>query len=155
MGLEIERKFLVRDDSWRNAVDGEWRILQGYLATTERVTLRVRILGDSARLTVKGPFRGISRSEYEYPIPVEDAWTMLQELAVLPVVDKVRYRVRHGGHAWDLDVFSGDNAGLVLAEIELQHPDERFELPLWAGLEVTGDPRYSNANLARHPFSCW
>ena len=155
MGLEIERKFLVKDDSWRDAVEGESRILQGYLVTAERVTLRVRIRGDGACITVKGPVRGIARLEYEYPIPLEDAETMLRELAELPPIEKVRYRVRCGAHVWDLDRFAGANAGLVLAEIELDRPDEPFERPSWAGLEVTGDPRYSNANLARRPFGLW
>ncbi len=155
MGIEIERKFLVKDDSWRTAVEDESHILQGYLATAERLTLRVRIRGDCAYMTVKGPMQGISRSEYEYPIPMEDARTMLAELSVLPAIDKVRYRVRWGLHLWDLDRFAGDNAGLVLAEIELGRPDEPFELPPWAGLDVTGDPRYSNANLARNPFARW
>jgi adenylate cyclase len=155
MGVEIERKFLVKDDSWRGAVMDWFPIVQGYLATTEQVTLRVRIQGTRACVTIKGPMRGISRSEYEYPIPVMDARAMLAELAVLPVIDKVRYRVRWGAHVWDLDLFGGDNAGLALAEIELERPDEPFERPPWAGLEVTGDPRYSNANLARRPFSRW
>lgn len=155
MAVEIERKFLVKDDSWRAGALGESQIVQGYLATTERVTLRVRIRDASAYLTVKGPVQGIARPEYEYPIPLADARSMLAGLAVLPLVEKVRYRVRWGAHVWDLDRFEGRNAGLAVAEIELGHADEPFELPPWAGAEVSADPRYSNANLARHPFRDW
>jgi adenylate cyclase len=119
------------------------------------LTLRVRIKEDDAYLTIKGPPRGITRSEFEYGIPLEDAQAMLHELAILPVITKVRHRVRYGDQAWDLDVFTGSNAGLELAEIELKRADERVGLPPWAGAEVTGDPRYSNANLARHPYRDW
>ena len=155
MGIEIERKFLVKNDSWRGSVECEWRILQGYLATTGTLTVRVRLKEDAAWLTLKGPPRGLVRSEFEYPIPAEDAEAMLRELAILPVIEKVRYRVPYSLHYWDLDVFTGDNAGLVLAEIELTREHEPFDLPGWAGVEVTGDPRYSNANLARRPFKDW
>jgi adenylate cyclase len=155
MGIEIERKFLVKNDTWRASVQSERHIVQGYLATTGTVTLRVRVRDDEGWLTIKGPPRGIVRSEFEYPIPVADAQAMLSELAILPVVAKRRYRVRHAGHVWDLDVFSGANAGLVLAELELETEHDSFPLPPWAGEEVTGDPRYSNANLARHPFKDW
>ncbi|WP_295393184.1 CYTH domain-containing protein [uncultured Thiodictyon sp.] len=155
MALEIERKFLVKNDAWRGAVECEWRILQGYLATSGDLTVRVRLRGDDAFLTIKGPPRGPVRSEFEYAIPPEDGEAMLRELAILPLIDKTRYRVPCGAHYWDLDVFAGDNAGLVLAEIELKREHEPFEHPAWAGLEVTGDLRYSNANLARRPFKEW
>jgi adenylate cyclase len=155
MALEIERKFLVKNEQWRVAVEEEWRIVQGYLATTGTLTLRVRIKEDDAYLTIKGPPRGISRSEFEYAIPLDDAQAMLHELAILPVITKVRHRVRYADQVWDLDVFSGNNTGLELAEIELKRADERVALPPWVGAEVTGDPRYSNANLARHPFRDW
>lgn len=155
MALEIERKFLVKNDAWRGAVEGEWRILQGYLATSGDLTVRVRLRDDGAFLTIKGPPRGPVRSEFEYAIPAADGEAMLRQLAILPVIDKMRYRVPCGTHHWDVDVFAGDNAGLVLAEIELKREHEPFEHPHWAGLEVTGDPRYSNANLARRPFKEW
>lgn len=155
MGIEIERKFLVRNDAWRALAQSESRIRQGYLATTGTLTVRVRLTEDCAYLTLKGPPLGLVRSEFEYPIPPADGEAMLRELAILPVIEKVRYRVPCGQHHWDLDVFTGDNAGLVLAEIELTREHEPFELPDWAGLEVTGDPRYSNANLARRPFKEW
>jgi adenylate cyclase len=155
MATEIERKFLVNGDSWRDAVLSQERIMQGYLANNQNATVRVRVKGEQAFLTIKGAARGISRSEYEYPIPVSDAEAMLAELAVSPPIDKVRYRVRHGDQVWDLDVFAGDNAGLVMAELELEHEDQPFDLPDWAGTEVSGDPRYYNVNLARHPYKHW
>jgi adenylate cyclase len=129
--------------------------MQGYLVNSPDVTVRVRVKGDAAFLTLKGASKGISRSEFEYPIPVADAEHMLRDLSVSPPVDKIRYRVRAGGHVWDLDVFAGENAGLVMAEVELGSEDEAFEMPDWAGREVTGDPRYYNVNLARNPFKHW
>jgi adenylate cyclase len=155
MALEIERKYLVMKDSWRDAVESERHVVQGYIAAGGKATVRVRVKGDRAYLTIKGPSAGIGRSEYEYEIPVADGEAMLAELAVSPVVEKTRYRVRCGDHVWDLDVFAGANAGLVMAEVELGREDEAFTLPDWAGEEVTGDPRYYNVNLARQPFSTW
>lgn len=155
MGVEIERKFLVARDTWWAGVEGETRILQGYLAEGGRATVRARIRGDAAYLTLKGPTSGISRLEFEYPIPVADAEILLRELAVSPLIEKVRYRVRAGRHVWDLDVFAGANAGLVLAEVELEAEDADFERPDWAGEEVSDDPRYFNVNLARHPYGHW
>lgn len=155
MATEIERKFLVKDDSWRSAIESQASLVQGYLAESAGVTVRVRIKDAAAYLTVKGATTGISRSEYEYPIPLADARAMLQELAAYPLIEKTRYRVRSGGHLWDLDLFDGANAGLALAEIELGSEDEAFALPAWAGEEVSDDPRYYNLNLARHPYGSW
>lgn len=155
MATEIERKFLVVGASWRDAVESETRMVQGYLASGGKATVRVRIAGERAFLTIKGLVHGMSRSEYEYSIPAVDAQAMLDELAVSAPVEKVRYRVRCGGHVWDLDVFAGENAGLVMAEVELGREDESFEMPGWAGTEVTGDKRYYNSNLARHPYRQW
>ncbi|WP_295456863.1 CYTH domain-containing protein [uncultured Thiodictyon sp.] len=155
MALEIERKFLVKNESWRGAVEREWRILQGYLATSGDLTVRVRMRDGAAFLTIKGPPRGLVRSEFEYAIPPADGEAMLRELTILPLIDKMRYRVPCGAHYWDVDVFTGDNAGLVLAEIELKREHESFEHPSWLGLDVTDDLRYSNANLARRPFKEW
>jgi len=154
MGVEIERKYLVEGDSWRGQIVSATRIVQGYLARGD-VTVRARIRGDRAYLTVKGRSQGIARSEFEYEIPVADAETMLAELADGPVVEKTRHLVEVGGHTWELDVFSGANEGLVMAEIELADADEQFDLPQWAGAEVSDDPRYYNVNLAREPFSQW
>ena len=155
MPLEIERKFLVVNDRWRANVEDETRLLQGYLAEGARATVRARIRGDRAYLTIKGATRGITRLEFEYPIPVADAEMLLRELAVSPLIEKTRYRVRQGGHVWDLDVFAGENAGLVLAELELESEEAVFERPDWAGQEVSDDPRYFNVNLARHPYGRW
>lgn len=155
MATEIERKFLVEGESWRDAVESETRIMQGYLADGGNATVRVRVAGDRAFLTIKGKMRGISRSEYEYPIPPDDGAAMLAELAVSPPIDKVRCRVRCSAHVWDLDVFAGENAGLVMAEVELASEDEPFDMPSWAGKEVTADRRYYNVNLARNPFGRW
>lgn len=155
MGVEVERKFLVVDDSWRAEVTKATRIVQGYLARTGRVTLRVRVKGEAGFVTIKGETRGISRSEFEYPIPLADARAMLDGLADGPVVDKVRHLVPVGGHTWEVDVFEGANAPLVMAEVELGDPDEPFELPSWAGQDVSDDARYYNANLAQAPYSTW
>jgi adenylate cyclase len=155
MPIEIERKFLVRDESWRAKVESSSRILQGYLSLERHLTVRVRLRGDAAFLTLKGGTRGIRRSEFEYPIPRANAQAMLDTLAVAPPVDKVRHLIRVGGHLWELDVFAGENAGLVMAEIELGSEDEAFERPGWLGDEVSEDPRYYNANLARFPFRSW
>jgi len=155
MATEIERKFLVRDDRWREQAQPGVQLMQGYLASTPAVTVRARLKGEQAVLTIKGATRGISRSEYEYPIPVADAKAMLSELAETGIIEKTRYRVQCGAHTWELDLFAGDNAGLVLAELELCAEDEAFERPSWLGEEVSDDPRYYNANLARHPFKDW
>jgi adenylate cyclase len=155
MAVEIERKFLVADAGWQTQVDSECRIIQGYLANNANATVRIRVKGDRAFLTIKGAPLGFSRREFEYPVPVGDAEEMLRELAVSPPLDKVRYKVPVGDHVWDLDVFAGENAGLVTAEVELGAGDEVFEIPDWAGEEVTGDPRFYNVNLARNPYKHW
>jgi adenylate cyclase len=155
MATEIERKFLVTGDSWRGAVESQQHVMQGYLANGENATVRVRVKGDAAYLTIKGMMTGISRAEYEYQIPVADAQAMLKDLAVSPAIDKTRYLVRCGAHVWELDVFAGDNAGLVMAELELASEDESFQLPEWAGEEVSDDLRYYNVNLSRHPYKRW
>ena len=155
MGVEVERKFLVVDESWRAEVTKATRIVQGYLARTGHVTLRVRIKGDDAFVTIKGASQGISRAEYEFPIPLADAQGMLDELAEGPVVEKVRHLVPVGAHIWEVDVFEGANAPLVMAEVELSDSDESFVVPAWAGQDVSDDPRYYNANLAQAPYSSW
>lgn len=155
MGVEVERKFLVSDDSWRDGVTTSTRIVQGYIAQTPSATVRVRVKGDKGFLTVKGLSVGVSRSEFEYEVPVPDALAMLAELAQGPVIDKVRHLVPVGGHVWEVDVFAGDNTPLIMAEVELASADEPFERPGWAGLEVSDDQRYFNVNLARSPYSTW
>jgi len=155
MATEIERKYLVLSDDWRARVHREVRYLQGYLANTRRCSVRVRVGGDRAFLNVKGATVGASRLEFEYPVPVEDAEVMLRELCAGSVVEKTRYFVPHDGREWEVDVFEGDNAGLVVAEIELDDEAEVVALPDWAGEEVTDDVRYYNSNLAVTPFSDW
>ncbi len=155
MAIEIERKFLVNNELWREGVISETRLRQGYLSTGEGSTVRVRISGERAYLTIKGATVGIRRFEFEYEIPLSDAELMLEQVALKPQVEKIRYRVRCADHVWELDRFLGANQGLVLAEIELKSEDEPFELPAWAGEEVSEDPRYHNSNLVAHPYSEW
>lgn len=155
MGVEVERKFLVTGDAWRDAVTSATRIVQGYIAQTETATVRVRVRAETGYLTIKGATTGVARSEYEYEIPVDDALGMLEEMAQGPVIDKVRHLVAVGTHVWEVDVFAGANAPLVMAEVELASADEHFVLPAWAGAEVSDDGRYFNVNLAREPYSTW
>lgn len=146
MAVEIERKFIVGDSSILAGRVG-FRIRQGYLAK-EGMTVRVRTFGEAAFLTLKGPTSGISRDEYEYPIPVDDALQLLDRYCGLRVIHKTRYLVPHAAHTVEVDVFSGKLRGLIMAEIELSSEDERVELPTWLGREVTHDPRFGNFSLA-------
>ena len=159
MSVEIERKFLVKDDSWRLDAHGQ-RIAgvpfrQGYLPTKDDTTVRVRLEGASAKLTIKGKTTGLSRLEFEYSIPLQDAQQMLDELCEKPLIEKVRYCRSEQGYVWEIDEFSGDNQGLIVAEIELDSEDEQPPLPGWVGKEVTGDARYFNVALVKHPFKHW
>lgn len=151
MAKEIERKFLVSGNRWRRDAVGV-RIRQGYLVAEERLVVRVRIAGPEATLTIKAPAGGITRREFEVPIPLEDAAEMLEELCEERIVSKTRYRVPVGGEIWEVDEFHGDNEGLVLAEIELGEEDAEVEPPEWVGSEVTDDPSYTNAVLAQRPW---
>ncbi|OOZ37385.1 CYTH domain-containing protein [Solemya velesiana gill symbiont] len=155
MATEIERKYLVKNDAWKDSVISESRIKQGYLANQPSMTVRVRVAKGTAFLTVKGSTEGISRAEFEYEIPVPDAEEMLKLNSDQPYIDKTRYKVKCGEHVWDLDVFEGDNSGLIMAEVELDSEDEGFEMPDWAGEEVSGDLRYYNANLINNPYRSW
>lgn len=155
MATEIERKFLVLNDTWRAQAAPGVRYLQGYLANSKQASVRVRIEGEVARLNIKSATLGVTRREYEYAIPVSDAREILKDLCDEPLIDKLRYHVRHGGHRWEIDVFEGDNAGLVVAEIELASEDEIFARPDWLGREVSHDARYYNVCLAQHPFKHW
>lgn len=154
MGQEIERKFLVRQLPKLQSLEGD-AIVQGYLRADAGGSVRLRITGDGARLTVKGPNRGIRRLEFEYPVPPEDARLMLDALPVGAPVEKVRYRIAHQGFTWEVDVFSGRNEGLVVAEVELVSEDDEPPVPDWVGAEVTGDVRFLNASLAQTPFLDW
>ena len=155
MATEIERKFLLRDDSWRADADVGTVMRQGYLIGAQRASVRVRISGGRAHLNIKSATLGVERQEYEYAIPLADAEELLDTLCERPLIEKTRYHVRHGEHTWEIDVFSGDNAGLVVAEIELGSADEAFERPPWLGEEVSHDKRYYNVCLVTHPYKDW
>jgi len=155
MAVEIERKFLVRNEAWRSIATAEASIRQAYLASGERSSTRVRIKnGCDATLTIKSKRAELRRLEIECPISVLDAETLLS-LHIGGMIEKTRFTVPWQGHRWEVDVFSGANAGLVVAEIELRHELERFERPPWLGVEVTGQSQYYNGSLARHPFEQW
>lgn len=164
MGIEIERKFLVTGDAWRERSgsaempETSVRFRQGYIPTggaTEGTTVRVRLEGERGVLTIKARTAGLARLEYEYPIPAGDALEMLDHVCGQPQIDKVRHTRQVGAHVWEIDEFLGENAGLVVAEIELSAEDEAFERPEWLGEEVTHDTRYLNVNLARTPWRQW
>ncbi|MBF0680225.1 MAG: CYTH domain-containing protein [Devosia sp.] len=151
MAIEIERKFLVTGDGWRGAATSSSALRQGYLSTNAKATVRIRIIDDArAVLTLKGPTRGISRAEFEYDVPLEEGRALL-EMARPEVVEKRRYEVPFGGLTWEVDVFEGSHAGLVMAEVELTDAAQDIALPDWAGREVSHDDRYANASLSRNP----
>ena len=153
--LEIERKFLIASDAWRAQCTGPGRrIAQGYLCTSAEKSVRVRLSGDDGTLTVKGSRTGITRLEFQYSIPAAHAARLL-ELCEMPPIDKTRHIVHHAGMKWEIDVFHGENEGLLVAEVELEREDQPLEIPSWAGAEVSDDPRYYNSSLSRHPFRKW
>jgi adenylate cyclase len=153
MGREIERKFLVRDDTWRAAAHRSTRMRQAYLSDGGSASVRVRITDAHATLNIKGARPGVSREEFEYPIPLADA-EQLMALCTACVL-KTRHLVTHGAHTWEVDEFEGTNAGLVVAEIELDDPAESFARPAWLAEEVSHDERYYNVALARMPYGAW
>ena len=155
MATEIERKFLVLNKDWQAHVDSDLHIVQGYLASNEFSSTRIRIQDDKANINIKSATLGISRTEFEYAIPVVDAQSMIDDLCIKPVIEKTRYTVKHTNHIWEIDVFSGDNQGLIVAEIELSSPDEVFEKPSWIGEEVSNDARYYNVCLVKNPYKTW
>ena len=154
MAKEIERKFLVKGDVWKSLAGGT-SYRQGYLNSAKERTVRVRTIDDKGYLTVKGITTGATRSEYEYEIPEADAAAMLNDLCEKPLIEKNRYKIRAREHTWEIDEFFGENHGLVVAEVELASEEQAFEKPGWIGEEVTGDPRYFNSNLIKHPFTKW
>lgn len=154
MGVEIERKFLVKNSSWKAGAKGT-AYRQGYLCTDKERTVRARIAGEKAYLTIKGKSTGASRMEFEYEIPVEDAHVLLKNLCVKPIIEKHRYCIEYQGFVWEVDEFSGENQGLIIAEIELSEEDQFFEKPEWLGAEVTGELKYYNSRLSQHPYSKW
>ncbi|NJN22776.1 MAG: CYTH domain-containing protein [Leptolyngbya sp. RL_3_1] len=155
MAAEIERKFLIQGDKtpWRAQAGLLYR--QGYIPTQNRTTVRIRIAGDQGYVTLKGPTVGITRSEFEYPIPTDDAEELLNSLCVPPLIEKYRYRVEFQGYIWEVDEFLGDNVGLVLAEVELEDAAATVPLPPWVGAEVSHNPKYRNRNLAINPYCTW
>ena len=154
MGKEIERKFLVGGEVWRSLVQGT-AYRQGYLNSAKERTVRIRTIDEKAFLTIKGLTVGATRSEYEYEIPLADCNAMLDALAEKPIIEKKRYKVPFEGLTWEVDEFFGDNAGLIVAEVELESEGQAFRKPEWAGEEVTADPRYFNSNLIKHPYTRW
>jgi adenylate cyclase len=155
MGIEIERKFLVHDDKWSAlAKPAGTHYNQGYIINNERGAARVRVAGERAYITFKGASSSISRAEFEYPVPVNEAQELLKLFAVSSV-EKIRYLITYAGKLWEVDVFLGDNMGLIVAEIELQSEDELFELPEWVSTEVTHEDKYFNSNLSIHPYKMW
>ncbi|MDZ7743073.1 MAG: CYTH domain-containing protein [Bacteroidota bacterium] len=154
MPKEIERKFLVRDVRFKKNASKVF-ICQAYLSRAKNRTIRIRIAGDQAFLTIKGKSRSSVRREYEYEIPLQHAREMLDHLAKKYLVEKYRYTLDYRGHTWEVDEFTGRNKGLYIAEIELGRFDEEFPLPPWVGEEVSDDPRYFNSNLSKSPYSTW
>ncbi|MBE9198714.1 MULTISPECIES: CYTH domain-containing protein [unclassified Nodularia (in: cyanobacteria)] len=154
MAKEIERKYLLKEDTWRKVAQGSV-YCQGYIATKDQVTVRVRIIENQGYVTIKGPSVECSRLEFEYPIPVEDAQEMLNTLCQKPFIEKIRYKVAWGGLIWEIDEFDGLNKGLILAEVELNDANQQIELPPWIGEEVSHDHRYFNSYLVTNPFSQW
>lgn len=154
MGKEIERKFLVKGDAWRELAEGT-RYRQGYLNSVKERVVRVRTINDKGFLTIKGITVGATRAEFEYEIPLEDTDFMLDELCEQSLIEKNRYKIELGGFVWEVDEFFGKNDGLIVAEIELESEDQEFEKPDWIGEEVTSDPRYFNSNLTKLPFTEW
>lgn len=155
MAVEIERKFLLKDDSWQQQADQGTEYVQGYLIGAKKASVRVRIEGDKAFLNIKSATLGVRRMEYEYAIPLVDARELLSELCDKPLIEKTRYLINLHDVCWEIDVFKGDNAGLIVAEVELLSEQQDFHRPLWLGEEVSDDPRYYNVNLVTYPYCNW
>ncbi len=155
MATEIERKFLLANDDWRQHVEKSVAYRQGYLSSNAESSVRVRIEGEQARLNIKSATLGICRHEFEYPIPMAEAQEILDTLCRKPLVEKTRHFIHVGQHEWEIDEFRTDNTGLIVAEIELNTEDEIFETPSWLGQEVSDDPRYYNVSLVSHPYKDW
>lgn len=154
MGLEIEKKFLVTSDDWRELGTGK-DYCQGYLNSEKGRSVRIRTIGETGILTIKGPSVDGAKLEFEYEIPYADALEMLETLCHKPLITKTRYKVPYAGFTWEVDEFKGENEGLIFAEIELEQRGQTFETPDWIGKEVTDDSRYYNANLVNNPYSNW
>jgi len=155
MGMEIEHKFLLTGDGWRAHIVRSERYKQGYLANNDRCSVRARIAGAQAWLNIKSATLGTTRTEFDYPIPVADAGQILESLCARPFIEKTRHFVEYAGHLWEIDVFEGDNAGLIVAEIELSAEGENFIRPDWVGKDVSDERRYYNSSLVAHPYKEW
>ncbi len=155
MGTEIERKFLLLNDSWRAEINASSKIVQAYLANTGLSSIRIRLQDEKVNLNIKSMTIGISRTEYEYSLPLGDAKEMIRSLCLRPVIEKTRYYIKQDLHTWEIDEFKGENQGLQIAEIELSHIDEEFAQPNWLGQEVSDDERYYNVSLVKKPFRDW
>lgn len=154
MGKEIERKYLIKNEDWKAHIESQYRIQQGYLNSTPERVVRIRLRDQTGIITIKGKTQGITRAEYEYEIPYEDALELLKLCETPPLV-KTRFIVKVAGKQWEIDIFEGDNKGLSVAEIELRTEEEAFEKPTWLGQEVTHDKKYLNACLIQHPYQKW
>lgn len=154
MAKEIERKFLVIGNKWRELAKGT-HYRQGYLNSIKERTVRIRTIDNKAYLTVKGPTVGVTRMEFEYEIPYKDCVEMLDNLAEKPIIEKTRYKIKADDLVWEIDEFFGVNEGLIVAEVELQSEEQKFEKPEWIGEEISGDPRYFNSNLVNNPYTTW
>ena len=154
MGLEIERKFLLKNEGWRAECDEGVNIRQGYLNSHRARTVRVRIIGNSGVLTIKSKTQHLTRQEFEYPIPYEDALSLIA-LCEKPVIEKTRFKINWDGLTWEIDEFSGENEGLIVAEVELENENQPVYLPSWVGQEVSGDLRYYNSSLIANPYKNW
>ena len=154
MGKEIERKFLVKDDTFKTLTQGT-SYRQGYLNSQKERVVRVRTIAEKGFLTVKGITTGATRVEYEYEIPLKDAEAMLDELCEKPLIEKNRYKIKQGNFIWEVDEFFGENQGLICAEVELESEAQSYDKPEWIGAEVTGDPKYFNSNLIQNPYKNW
>ncbi len=155
MALEIEHKFLVLDDSWKKMVTESFEYKQGYLSSDSKRSIRVRTSSAKAWINIKSATIGTQRHEYEYEIPLQDGIEILLTLCQKPLIEKTRYLIPYQEHVWELDVFTGDNEGLIVAEIELSSKGENFAKPDWVGQEVSFDLRYYNNNLCKHPYKKW
>ena len=155
MPVEIERKYLLRNNDWRLQADEGTAYVQGYLIGSKQASVRLRIEGDKAFLNIKSATLSVSRKEYEYPVPMEEAQEILDTLCEAPLIEKTRYFIHQDGLKWEIDEFSGENQGLIVAEVELDSEDQQIELPSWCGKEVSDDPRYYNVSLVKQPYSKW
>ncbi len=154
MAKEIERKFLLKNNDWQPEADKGTVLKQGYLSTDPERTVRVRLVGKKGMLTIKSKNIGITRNEFEYQIPYADTLELLK-LCAPPLIEKTRYKIIHQNLLWEIDIFSGENKGLAIAEVELSDEHQTITPPAWLGKEVSAEEKYYNSNLVLHPFKNW